>query len=268
MCFPSKKQNNNFADTNKEETPKSLRNGEKASNTKGAPAIPKPQPTANSTTPPPTLPPVTAEAPIEMPSPKVAIIIYSMYGHIAKLAEAEKAGIEAAGGTAEIFQVAETLSEEILAKMYAPAKPNYRIITPDIITTFDAFILGIPTRYGNMPAQWKAFWDSTGQLWAGGKLAGKYAGLFVSTAGLGGGQESTALATMSTLAHHGILFVPFGYSHAFSQITNLDEVHGGSPWGAGTFASPTGSRQPSDLELEIAQIQGKSFYETVKKVSF
>ena len=120
MCFPSKKQNNNFADTNKEETPKSLRSGEKASNTKGAPAVPKPQPTANSTTPPPTLPPVTAEAPLEMPAPKVAIIIYSMYGHIAKrtfqcfirnhvlilflVAEAEKVGIEEAGGKAEIFQ--------------------------------------------------------------------------------------------------------------------------------------------------------------------
>ena len=73
----------------------------------------------------------------------------------------------------------------------------------------------------------QAFWDSTGQLWAKGKLAGKYAGLFVSTAGLGGGQESTALACISTFAHHGIYFVPFGYSHAFPQISNLDEVHGG-----------------------------------------
>ena len=128
--------------------------------------------------------------------------------------------------------------------MYAPAKPNYPIITPEILTTYDAFLLGVPTRYGNMPAQWKvrshryikllitsssiqAFWDSTGQLWAAGKLAGKYAGFFVSTAGLGGGQESTVLASISTLAHHGILFVPFGYSHAFPHITNLEEVHGG-----------------------------------------
>ncbi|KIM37998.1 benzoquinone reductase [Hebeloma cylindrosporum] len=271
MCFPSKKQKNNFADSNKEETPKSLRNGEKANSTKGAPAVAKPQPDtpiSNSTVPAPTLPPVTAEAPIEMSSPKIAIIIYSMYGHIAKLAEAEKAGIEAAGGKADIYQVAETLSQEILTKMYAPAKPDYPIITPDIITNYDAFIIGIPTRYGNMPAQWKTFWDSTGQLWAGGKLAGKYAGLFISTAGLGGGQESTALATMSTFAHHGIIYVPFGYSHAFGQITNLEEVHGGSPWGAGTFASPNGSRQPSALELEMAQIQGKAFYNTVSKVSF
>jgi NAD(P)H dehydrogenase (quinone) len=73
----------------------------------------------------------------------------------------------------------------------------------------------------------QAFWDKTGQLWSGGKLAGKYAGFFVSTAGLGGGQESTVLASISTLAHHGVLYVPFGYSHAFPQLSNLDEVHGG-----------------------------------------
>jgi NAD(P)H dehydrogenase (quinone) len=203
-----------------------------------------------------------------MSPPKVAIIIYSMYGHIAKLAEAEKTGIEEAGGKVDIFQVAETLPQDILTKMNAPAKPDYPIITPDILTTYDAFLLGIPTRFGNMPAQWKAFWDSTGQLWAGGKLAGKYAGIFVSTGTLGGGQESTALASMSTLAHHGILYVPFGYSHAFGKLANLDEVHGGSPWGAGTFAAATGIRQPSALELEIAQIQGKAFYSTVSKVSF
>jgi len=197
MCFPSKKQKNNFADTNKEEEPKSIRNGKEANNTKAAPAIPTEQPNAplsNSTVPAPTLPPATTEAPIEMSPPKVAIIIYSMYGHIAKrmfrcfihgppclsvisslVAEAEKAGIEEAGGKADIFQyvfvhivrphflntkrlfcrVAETLSQEILTKMYAPAKPDYPIITPDIISTYDAFILGIPTRYGNMPAQWK-----------------------------------------------------------------------------------------------------------------
>jgi len=270
MCFPSKKQQNNFADK-----PKSSRNGEEADNTKRAPGTVatshSPAPISTSTLPPeqpPTLPPVTAEVTIEMSPPKVAIIIYSMYGHIAKLAEAEKTGIEEAGGKVDIFQVAETLPQDILTKMNAPAKPDYPIITPDILTTYDAFLLGIPTRFGNMPAQWKAFWDSTGQLWAGGKLAGKYAGIFVSTGTLGGGQESTALASMSTLAHHGILYVPFGYSHAFGKLANLDEVHGGSPWGAGTFAAATGIRQPSALELEIAQIQGKAFYSTVSKVSF
>lgn len=203
-----------------------------------------------------------------MSRPRVAIVIYTMYGHIAKLAEAEKAGVISAGGTADIYQVAETLPQEVLTKMYAPPKPDYPIITPDTLLNYDAFILGIPTRYGNQPAQWRAFWDTTGGLWAGGKLAGKYAGIFVSTAGPGGGQESTYLASLSTLTHHGILYVPFGYSHAFPQLANLEEVHGGSPWGAGTYSAPDGSRQPSKLELDISEKQGKSFWETVSKVKF
>jgi len=216
----------------------------------------------------PTQPTSTTPATKSTMAPKVAIVIYSMYGHIAKIAEAEKKGIEAAGGSATIFQVPETLPQEILTKMHAPAKPSYDIITATTLATFDAFLLGIPTRYGNFPAQWKAFIDSTGSLWASGGLWGKYAGVFVSTAGLGGGQESTAIAALSTLAHHGIIYVPLGYAKSFAQLTNLNEVHGGSPWGAGTFANSDGSRQPTALELEIAEIQGKSFYETVSKVAF
>jgi NAD(P)H dehydrogenase (quinone) len=152
--------------------------------------------------------------------------------------------------------------------MYAPAKPAFPIITPDELAKYDAFIMGVPTRFGNFPAQWKAFWDSTSGLWASGALSGKYAGVFVSTAGPGGGQESTALATLSTLTHHGVIYVPLGYAHAFGQLTGLTEVHGGSPWGAGTFAAADGSRQPTPLELEIATIQGKAFYGVVSKVKF
>ncbi|KAK0197954.1 NADH-quinone oxidoreductase [Armillaria mellea] len=198
-------------------------------------------------------------------APKVAIVIYTMYGHIAKMAEAVKVGIKNDGGDATIYQIPETLSAEILGKLHAPAKPDYPVITPDMLPNFDAFVFGIPTRYGNFPGQWKAFWDATGSLWVKGSLSGKYAGVFISTGGLGGGQESTAIAAMSTLAHHGIIFVPFGYAHAFPLLTNLDEVHGGSPWGAGTFAASDGSRQPTALELEIATTQGKTFYEAVKK---
>ncbi|KAK1225580.1 flavodoxin-like fold protein [Marasmius sp. AFHP31] len=201
-------------------------------------------------------------------APKIAIIIYSMYGHIAAMAESVKKGIEGSGGSAKIYQVPETLSAEILGMLHAPPKPDYPVITPDELKAYDAFIIGIPTRYGNFPGQWKAFWDSTGQLWASGALAGKYIGLFVSTAGLGGGQESTAIAAMSTFAHHGLIYVPLGYSQTFPQLTNLSEVHGGSPWGAGTFAGPDGSRQPSELEKEIAQLQGKQFYGVVSKVKF
>ncbi|KAF8152079.1 flavoprotein-like protein [Mycena galopus ATCC 62051] len=117
--------------------------------------------------------------------------------------------------------------------------------------------------YGNFSGQWK---DTTGGLWGSDALAGKYAGAFVSTAGPGGGREVTIQNAISTLTHHGVLFVPLGYSHAFGQITSLTEVHGGSPWGAGTFAASDGSRQPTELELEIAHIQGKAFYGIVSKV--
>ncbi|KAG1830201.1 flavoprotein-like protein [Suillus variegatus] len=203
-----------------------------------------------------------------MSSPKVAIIIYSMYGHIAKMAESVKGGIESAGGSAVIYQIAETLPAEVLTKMYAPAKPSYPIITPAELANFDAFVFGVPTRYGNFPAQWKVFWDATGGLWASGALAGKFASVFVSTGTPGGGQEATIISSLSTLAHHGIIYVPLGYKNTFAQLTNISEVRGGSPWGAGTFAGPDGSRQPSALELELATIQGKGFWEIVSKYKF
>lgn len=201
-------------------------------------------------------------------APKVAIVYYSMYGHIKQLAEAEKAGLKKAGIEADIFQVAETLPEEVLTKMHAPPKSEYPVVDPKTLESYDAFLLGIPTRYGNFPAQWKAFWDSTGGQWASGGYWGKYAGIFVSSGTLGGGQESTAIAAMSTLAHHGIIYVPLGYATSFAQLANLSEVHGGSPWGAGTFAAADGSRQPTALELEVATIQGESFGKAISKVNF
>ncbi|KAJ5245838.1 NADH-quinone oxidoreductase [Penicillium chermesinum] len=198
-------------------------------------------------------------------APKIAIVFYSTWGHIAKLAEAEQKGIEAAGGKADIYQIAETLPEEVLAKMHAAPKPNYPIAEPETLLEYDGVLFGIPTRYGNFPAQWKTFFDKSGGIWMSGGYWGKYAGLFISTGTPGGGQESTAIASMSTLAHHGFIYVPLGYKTTFAQLTNLDEVHGGSPWGAGTFAAGDGSRQPSALELAIAEAQGKAFYETVAK---
>lgn len=164
-------------------------------------------------------------------------------------------------------RVPETLSEEVLQKMHAPPKAaDIPVLNdPSVLTQYDGFLLGIPTRYGNFPAQWKAFWDKTGGLWASGALYGKYAGIFISTAGLGGGQESTAIAVQSTLAHHGIIFVPLGYAKAFSILSDVSAARGGSPWGAGTLAGPDGSRQPSDAERELATIQGEWFYKTVAR---
>lgn len=129
------------------------------------------------------------------------------------------------------------MPDEILAKMHAPGQSkDIPFITPEILATYDAFLFGIPTRYGNFSAQWKAFWDSTGQQWMTGAYAGKYAGVFVSTAAPGGGQESTVIASLSTLTHHGIIYVPLGFKYTFPLLADLSEVRGGSPWGAGTFA--------------------------------
>lgn len=196
---------------------------------------------------------------------RIAIIIYSMYGHTVQLAEAEKRGIDAAGGKADIYQVPETLSQEILDASHAAPKSNYPIATRDTLVEYDAYLFGVPTRYGNFPEQWKTFWDATGGLWAQGSLHGKAAGFFVST-GTGGGNESTVVNAISTLAHHGIVYVPLGYKNVFAEITNLQEVHGGSAWGAGAIAGPDGSRMPSQLELQIHEIQGKCFHETCKRL--
>jgi len=201
-------------------------------------------------------------------APKVAIVYYSMYGHIGKLAEAQKAGLKKAGIDADIYQVAETLPEEVLAKMHAPPKSDFPVADAKTLEQYDAFLFGIPTRFGNFPAQWKTFWDTTGGQWGTGAYWGKYAGIFVSTGTQGGGQESTVLAAMSTLAHHGIIYVPLGYKTSFPVLANLNEIRGGSPWGAGTFSGADGSRQPTELELELATIHGESFGTAVNKVNF
>jgi len=198
-------------------------------------------------------------------APKIAIIYYSTYGHVRNMALAVKQGIESNGGTADLLQVPETLPQEVLDKMHAPTKSSDPVVSVEDLTKYDAFIFGIPTRFGTFPAQWKSFWDGTGALWASGALYGKFAGIFVSTGTPGGGQEATVLNSLSVLVHHGIIFVPLGYKHTFPLTTNLEEPHGGSPWGAGSFAGADGSRQPSQIELDMAIAQGKSFYETVSK---
>ncbi|EDO19151.1 hypothetical protein Kpol_1050p8 [Vanderwaltozyma polyspora DSM 70294] len=197
---------------------------------------------------------------------KIAIITYSTYGHIDAIAREIQKGIKSAGGSADLYRVEETLSDDVLELLHASPKPeDIPVASPEILTKYDAFLFGLPTRFGTLPAQWSAFWDKTGGMWAQGSLHGKIAGIFVSTAGFGGGQESTVRNSLSYLAHHGIIYVPLGYKNAFAELSNLEEVHGGSPWGAGTLAAADGSRTASDLELRIANIHGKTFYETANK---
>ncbi|RLN44197.1 hypothetical protein BBO99_00003100 [Phytophthora kernoviae] len=188
---------------------------------------------------------------------KVAIVIYSMYGHVATLAETIKAGVESVEGvTATILQVQETLPELVLEKMHAPPKKDYPIITPEQLTDFDGILWGMPTRFGMMPAQVKAFFDGCGGLWAKGALIGKTTGIFFSCGSQGGGNESTAMNTATFFAHQGMTFVPLGVRAR--HLHTLDEVVGGGKWGAGTYAG-IGDRQPTERELGTAKIQGESF---------
>jgi len=198
---------------------------------------------------------------------KIAIIYYSMYGHIKALADSEKKGIEAAGGQVDVYQIPETLPDEVLSKMHAQAKPtDVPVISdPAVLEEYDGFLLGIPTRYGRMTGQWAAFWDKAGKQWATGSLHGKMAGIFVSSAGMGGGQEMTVVSTLSQLTHLGIIYVPLGYAHSFPILGNTSEARGGSPWGAGVVAGSDGSRKASPQELLLAEIQGKTFYQTLAK---
>jgi len=196
---------------------------------------------------------------------KIAIIIYSLYHHVATLAEDVKKGVESVeGAQADIFQVPETLSDDIRKQLGDPPKLDLPIATPDTLVEYDGVIFGVRTRFGNMPVQIKSFIDGTGGLWAKGSLYHKLVGVFVSTS-IGGGREVTVYNCLSTFAHHGMLYVPLGYAKAFGELGTTSEAHGSSAWGAGCLAGSDGSRQPSETELKVARIQGEEFAKVVVK---
>ena len=198
--------------------------------------------------------------------PKIGIIYYSMYGHVKAMAESVKAGVEEAGCEGVLLQIPETLPAEVLEKMHAaPKDDTIAVADPHTLPEFDGFLFGIPTRFGMAAAQVKQFLDATGGLWLGGKLVGKPAGIFFSTGTQGGGQETTAFTFITQLTHHGMIFVPIGYSSPL--LMNMDEIHGGSPYGAGCLAGTDGSRKPSELELSIAKHQGSYFAGVAKKLA-
>ncbi|MEJ2101317.1 MAG: NAD(P)H:quinone oxidoreductase [Desulfobacterales bacterium] len=191
---------------------------------------------------------------------KVLIVFYSTYGHIYKMAEAIAEGAkEVAGTEVEIRRVQETLPQEVLAKMGAvEAQKQFShipVCTVDELPDADAIIFGTPTRFGNMCGQMRQFLDATGQLWAKGALVGKVGSVFTSSATQHGGQESTILTFHVTLLHQG--FVVVGLPYAFQGQMRVDEITGGSPYGASTIAGGDGSRMPSENELEAARFQGK-----------
>ena len=191
---------------------------------------------------------------------KILIVYYSMYGHVHRMAEAVAAGAKEVSGTEGILRrVPETLPEDVLVKMGAlesqKSFSHIPICTVDELSSADGIIFGTPTRFGNMSGQMRQFLDATGQLWAKGSLVGKAASVFTSSATQHGGQESTILSFHITLLHHGMVIVGLPYS--FQGQMRIDEITGGSPYGASTIAGGKGERMPSENELAAARFQGK-----------
>lgn len=201
---------------------------------------------------------------------KVNIVFYSAYGHIYQMAEAMAEGTrEVKGADVKLFQVTETLSNELLARIGAlETKKKFThipIATLDNLVEADAIIFGTPTRYGMMCAQMKSFIDGTGSLWIKGLLIGKVASVFTSTATQHGGQESTILNFHTVLLHHGMVIV--GLPYPDPKLGVISEISGGSPYGASTIAGGDGSRFPSGNELAIARMQGKHVAEIANRLS-
>ncbi|HEX3152055.1 MAG TPA: NAD(P)H:quinone oxidoreductase [Gemmataceae bacterium] len=200
---------------------------------------------------------------------KIHVIFYSTYGHVFRMAEAVAEGAkQVAGADVSLFQVAELLPPEALAKMGADkAKQAFAQIPtadPKNLADADAIIFGTPTRFGNMAAPMRYFLDQTGGLWMKGGLVGKVGSVFVSTGTQHGGQETTITSFHSTLLHHGMMIV--GVPYSCPELVNMNEITGGSPYGAGTLAGSDGSRQPTANELAIARFQGRHVAEITKKL--
>ncbi len=201
---------------------------------------------------------------------KVKVVFYSMYGHIYKMAEAVAEGArEVAGAEVELLQVPELVPEDILeqsgAKKAREAFAHIPVAKVNDLPDADAIIFGIPTRFGNMCAQMRNFLDQTGGLWAQNTLVGKVGSVFASSATQHGGQETTIISSYITLLHLGMVIVGLPYSET-RQFT-LDEISGGSPYGASTITAPDGSRMPSENELAMARFQGRHVATIAKKLA-
>jgi NAD(P)H dehydrogenase (quinone) len=200
----------------------------------------------------------------------VTIVFYSLYGHVYRLAQEVAEGArEVDGANVTLLQVPELLSDEIIGKMGATeskkALAHIPIAKAADLPAADAIIFGAPTRFGNIVSQMQSFLDSTGQLWATGALVGKVASAFTSSATQHGGQETTLRSIQTEFFHHGMVVV--GVPYACKELTNMDEITGGSPYGASTLAGTRGDRQPTANELAIARYQGKHVTQIAKKLA-
>lgn len=196
---------------------------------------------------------------------KVLVLYYSSYGHVETMAQAVAEGARSGGAETTIKRVPETVPEPVAKQAHFKLDQPAPVATVDELPDYDAIIIGTPTRFGNMAAQMKNFLDQTGPLWMAGKLVGKVGSAFASTASQHGGQESTILSTHTVLLHQGMVIVGLPYS--WQGQLKLDEITGGSPYGATTIAAADGSRQPSANELEGARFQGRHVAEIAAKLA-
>lgn len=196
---------------------------------------------------------------------KVLVLYYSSYGHIETMAKAVAEGAREAGAQVDIKRVPETAPEAVAKAAHFKLDQEAPIAKVEDLANYDAVIVGTGTRFGRMSSQMASFLDQAGGLWAKGALNGKVGGAFTSTATQHGGQETTLFSIITNLLHFGMVIVGLDYGHA-GQMT-LDEITGGSPYGATTIAGGQGQRQPSENELAGARYQGRKVAETANKLA-
>jgi NAD(P)H dehydrogenase (quinone) len=196
---------------------------------------------------------------------KVLILYYSAYGHIETMAHAVAEGVQAAGAQADIKRVPELVPEHVAKASHFKLDQKAPVAVIEDLPKYDAIIFGSGTRFGNVTSQLRSFMDQTGPLWMAGALVGKVGSVFTSSGTQHGGQESTILSFIPTLMHHGMIVV--GLPYAFQGQMGVEEVKGGSPYGASTIAGADGSRQPSAIELEAARFQGRHVAEIAAKLT-
>jgi NAD(P)H dehydrogenase (quinone) len=195
---------------------------------------------------------------------KVLVLYYSSYGHVERLAGAVAEGARAAGAQVDIKRVPETVPLDIAKASHFKLDQPAPIAKVDDLPNYDAIVVGAPTRFGRMPSQMGSFWEQAGGLWVGGALHGKVGGAFSSSATQHGGNEMTLFSIIANLLHFGFVIVGLPYSHE-GQMT-LEEIVGGSPYGATTIAGRQAERQPSAIELDGARHQGRLIAETATKL--
>ena len=195
---------------------------------------------------------------------KVLVLYYSTYGHIETMAQVMAEGARSAGATVDVKRVPETVPEAIAKAAHFKLEQAADVASVADLEHYDAIIVGAPTRFGRMPSQMAAFFDQAGGLWARGALNGKVGGAFTSTATQHGGQEVTLFSIITNLMHFGLTIVGLPYSYQGQMM--LDEIVGGSPYGATTIAGGQGQRAPSAIELDGARFQGKLIAQTANKL--